>query len=415
MGFESLDITEIEGADVLYHEEGILAESQKNASSLFGSRQTLYSTEGATLCIRGMLAMVRYFAKEQNRNPVIFAGRNAHKSFLTGCALLDLDPIWIEDESDALLTSSVTAKGLSDFISKQKTPPTAVYLTSPDYLGNIIDVAGIAKVCHQHGALLLVDNAHGSYLHFLPDACHPLDLGADLVCDSAHKTLPVLTGGAYLHISKNAPDLLDLYAASSMTVFSSTSPSYLILESLDLCNKYLSEGYSQKLFEFSAKVVDLKKELKRLGYQLTGNEPLKITFLTKFYGYTGFKFSKILKDYGLFVEFSDPDHVVLMISPEQGDGLLSKLSEIFSKIPAKTPILSFPPKIPRSAKETTPREALLSPFETVRVSESAGRILAQPGVLCPPAIPIALCGEKITDQHVKAFQYYGIDKISVKK
>lgn len=83
-----------------------------------------------------------------------------------------------------------------------KRKPAAVYITSPDYLGNLADIGGMSDVCRKYGVLLIVDNAHGAYLHFLPKPEHPLDLGAEMCCDSAHKTLPVLTGGAYLHISQ---------------------------------------------------------------------------------------------------------------------------------------------------------------------------------------------------------------------
>ncbi len=415
LGLEQLDITEIDGADLLYHENGIIKMSQENASELFGSEKTLYSTQGATLCIQAMLSTILFYAKEQRKKPIIFASRNAHKSFITACAHLDIDPIWIEEESSCLLSSSLTAETLSKFMDTSEESPVAVYLTSPDYLGNIIDVKRIAKVCREHDALLMVDNAHGAYLHFLPEPLHPLDLGADIVCDSAHKTLPVLTGGAYLHISKSAPKILKKYANASFSLFASTSPSYLILQSLDLCNAYLDRDYRKKLYEFCGKVVDLKKELKRIGFQVVTNEPIKITILTKSYGYTGTDLSELLQKRGLFVEFCDPDHIVLMLTPEQGDETLLKIIKIFSEIPPKAPILAFPPAIPFSNKRTTPREAMLSPFETLDVEESVGRVLSQPGVTCPPAIPIVICGEEITKEHLDVLQYYGIKQVNVIK
>lgn len=414
LGIEQADITEIDGADVLYHENGILRRSQDNASSLFGSAKTLYSTEGATLCIRAMLALVKFYARENGTEPLIFAGRNAHKAFITGCALLDLDPVWIQTESSSLLSCNVTADDLEAFFKVQSQSPTAVYLTSPDYLGNIVDIKSIAAVCHKYGALLLVDNAHGAYLHFLPDPAHPLDLGADLVCDSAHKTLPVLTGGAYLHISKKAPKTLKNYAQTSMALFSSTSPSYLILQSLDLCNAYLSQNYTKKLYECAALIHDLKKKLKQIGFQVIGNEPLKITVMTKPYGYLGTELAEILKKDHIFVEFSDPDFVVLMLTPEQ-NSMHQRITDAFLKIEPKDPILIFPPRIPKGEKLHSLGTSMFSPNETVPIAKSIGKILAQPGVTCPPAIPIAVCGEKITDEHIKAFQYYGIQEISVLK
>lgn len=415
LGIEASDITEIDGADVLYHEEGILLESQQNATALFGSAKSLYSTEGATLCIRAMLAMVKYYGKEIGKAPLVLASRNAHKSFLTSCALLDLDPIWVQSESASLLSCSVTPESLETYFENQTEKPLAVYLTSPDYLGNMMDIKQIAKVCHNNGALLLVDNAHGAYLHFLPDAAHPLDLGADLVCDSAHKTLPVLTGGSYLHVSKFAPKMLCDYAGIALSLFSSTSPSYLILQSLDLCNAYLDQGYQKKLYEAAAEIHELKKKMRRHGYQTVGSEPLKVTVLTKPYGYAGTDFAEILKTKNIYVEFSDPDFIVLMLTPEQDQLTLDEIFKVFSEIPQKDPILSFPPKIPAVEKCISPKEAIFSACETLSVDTCKNRILAQPGVTCPPAIPIAVCGERLTQDHINAFGYYGIKKVSVTK
>ena len=168
MGFEAHDITEIDGMDILYHENGILAESQNNATKLFGSQKTLYSTEGATLAIRAML----FLAKTHIQDRPILAARNAHKSFLTGCALLDINPLWIQGEESSLLSCKVDASLLQFYFENCAVKPGAVYVTSPDYLGNVMDIQALAKVCHDHDALLLVDNAHGAYLRFLPDSPH---------------------------------------------------------------------------------------------------------------------------------------------------------------------------------------------------------------------------------------------------
>jgi arginine/lysine/ornithine decarboxylase len=129
--------------------------------------------------------------------------------------------------------------------------------------------------------LLLIDNAHGAYLEFLQNSMHPIKLGADICCDSAHKTLPVLTGGAYLHTK-----VFSDKAKSALALFGSTSPSYLILQSLDAANKYISDGYKEKLTDFVKTVDTLKETLVENGYVLCGNEPLKITIKAKEYGYS---------------------------------------------------------------------------------------------------------------------------------
>ena len=250
-GCEQYDITEINGADVLYMSEGIIKESEDNAASLFCTAKTFYSTEGSSHAIRAMLGAVATLKK--GKRPLVLASRNVHKAFIYACAVLDIDVEWIYPRdfthlcSCEILTADVE-KALTD--CKQK--PDAIYITSPDYLGNIADIATIGNVCDAHNILLLVDNAHGAYLHFLPDVYstekgHPIQLGAHICCDSAHKTLPVLTGGAYLHFSAKCPAEYIDAAQKMLRVFATTSPSYLVLQSLDWCNGYLADDYRENL------------------------------------------------------------------------------------------------------------------------------------------------------------------------
>ncbi|MDE7454652.1 MAG: PLP-dependent transferase, partial [Clostridia bacterium] len=245
LGTEQYDITEIVGADSLYQASGIIAESERNASELFGSYKTLYSAEGSSLCIRSMLYLIANYAQNNGSKPLIVATRNAHKVFALTTALLNINVAWIssENESDTLCSAKITPQGLDSALSTLQTPPTAVYVTSPDYLGNMLDIAGLAKVAHKHHCLLVVDNAHGAYLKFVDGMRHPMDCGADMCCDSAHKTLPALTGAAYLHIGKSAPAFFAENARDAMGMFGSTSPSYLILQSLDKLNGLLFDGY----------------------------------------------------------------------------------------------------------------------------------------------------------------------------
>ena len=154
------------------------------------------------------------------------------------------------------------------------------------------DIKSLADICKKYNIPLLVDNAHGSYLKFCEEDMHPISLGADMCCDSAHKTLPVLTGGGYLHISHNAPQIFCEQAKNALALFGSTSPSYLILQSLDKANAYIADGYGDKLNKFIKEVNNLKETS---PIRAVGNEPLKITFAPKEYGYTGEEFAKELE------------------------------------------------------------------------------------------------------------------------
>lgn len=416
MGMEAADITEISGADVLYHPEGIIRQSEENAASLFGTQRTVYSTEGSSLPIRAMLYLAAMYAARKGERCVIAAGRNAHKVFITAAALLDLDVKWIcPEEKYALLTCKITAARLKRFLEECDHTPTAVYITSPDYLGNITDIAAIADICHRAGILLLVDNAHGAYLNFLPVNRHPMTLGADMCCDSAHKTLPVLTGGAYLHISKNAPAEFAEEADSAMAVFASTSPSYLIMQSLDLANKYLSDSFHEKLANAVKLWQTVKAALVRHGYQLTGDEPLKLTLLPKEYGYSGIEVSDYLESRNIYCEFADPDHLVMMISPEFQNSAAERILRTLCSLPRKEPIHTKPPILSLTRQAMTAHRAMMLASEEISVKESIGRIMASPTVSCPPAIPIVSCGEIIDAQAAEAMHYYGIQTIRVLK
>ena len=176
LGFEHLDITELDGADSLYCAGGIIAESEKNAGSIFGAN-TFYSTEGSSQCIRAMLYLAKLYAAENGLPPKIAAGRNAHQVFITASALLGLDVAWIYSDC-SYLSCPIQPKNLDAFL--EENPVAAVYVTSPDYLGNTLDIAALAEVAHRHHCLLLVDNAHGAYLKVLEPSRHPMDLGADI-------------------------------------------------------------------------------------------------------------------------------------------------------------------------------------------------------------------------------------------
>lgn len=412
LGMEPLDITEISGADSLYEAGGIIARSEENASRLFGCR-TFYSTEGSSQCIRAMLYLALIHAKGQGRRPRIAAGRNAHKTFLTAAALLDLDVQWLcPRENPNYLSCDLTAAELEEYLTAQK--PSAVYLTSPDYLGNIADIPSLSAVCRRHGVLLLVDSAHGAYLKFLPESMHPMDLGADLCCTSAHKTLPVLTGGAYLHLSDRMDAAVGALAKNALMLFGSTSPSYLILQSLDAVNSYL-ESLPQTLSAFLRQVDGLKERLLAHGYVLYGREPLKLTIKTKPFGYTGDQLAQLLREKGMEPEFSDRDHLVLMLTPELGGEALEQLGHTLCTIPPLEPIREAAPAYFPARKLRSIREAMLSPAEELPIEQCSGRILAVPTVGCPPAVPILVCGEQIDPQALECLRYYGIESCCVVK
>ncbi len=411
---EEYDITEIDGADSLFNATGVIFESEKLASEIFGAH-TLYSTEGSSLSIRAMLYLAALHAKESGKRPLILAGRNAHKSFISAAALIDFDVEWIYPEKDAsYLSAKIDTEWLKARFASKNAAPTALYITSPDYLGNVEDIRSLAEICHENGALLLVDNAHGAYLKFLNPSRHPIDLGADISCDSAHKTLHALTGSAYLHLSRHLPEYFFQRAKRAMSLFATTSPSYLILASLDKLNERL-EGYEASLSEFLPKLSALRARLSALGFEFLGNEPLKLCFAAKKYGYFGFELARALIEKNIYPEFYDSDFLVLMLTPDNSVRALEYLFSVLSRIERKPEISENAPKFFSPVCKISPREAVFSPFEMLEAKDTVGKILAHPGVSCPPAVPILVPGEVIDKNALSVFEYYGIEKLPVVK
>lgn len=407
LGCEPWDITEIHGADALYEAEGILAESEQNAAALFGSQRTCYSTEGSSQCIRAML----YLAVAASGSHTVVAARNVHRAFVSAAALLDLEIRWLwPEESRSLCGCPISPAQLEETLHSLPEPPAAVYLTSPDYLGGMAEIPALAQVCHQHGTLLLVDNAHGAYLRFLQPSLHPLDLGADLCCDSAHKTLPVLTGGAYLHLSPTAPAQLAPLAKSALGLFGSTSPSYLTLASLDLCNRYLAEGYPQRLAKAVERLAELRERLTAAGWRVEPSDPLRVTVAAP-RGVTGQELAGQLRRQGAECEYADRDFLVLMATPENTPEELAQAAAALGQCPGE----ANPPQLPlaRGERACSIRQAAFAPRETVDAAHSLGRVCGLPTVGCPPAIPIAVSGERITPEALALFAYYGIEQVEV--
>ncbi len=404
LGIEKFDITEIKGADELYSPEGIILESEKNASALFSTSKTVYSAGGSSQSINAML----FLAKAKSQSNTVLAGRNAHKAFLYASAKLDCNIEWLYPKDNSNLYScKITKDELKTKLCEMSEKPFAVYITSPDYLGGISDIKALSEVCREYDIPLLVDNAHGAYLAFCQKSLHPIHLGADLCCDSAHKTLPVLTGGGYLHIAKDDRYGFSQRAILAMEIFGSTSPSYLILQSLDLCNKYINESIRDEIEICSQKINKIRSVMPIADLS---QEPLKITADLR---------QVVNKDifsvHGIEPEYFDGDFIVFMLTPQNPDEDFEKLKKAFSEIRVEDAPIKKDLPIPQPTRKMSTRQAIFSGSETINIDNALNRICAAPTVSCPPAIPIAVSGEVITENHIKLFKRYNINRISVVK
>lgn len=431
LGCEGRDITEIKGADELYEAEGIIAESEASAAALFGSARTFYGTEGSSQCIRAMVFLALQAAPPCEGKPVLLAARNAHKALIYTAALLDIEVCWLwpeESAPDSLCSCPVSAPALQAALARlaeEGKRPFGVYLTSPDYLGGMQDVAALSEVCHRQGLPLLVDNAHGAYLHFLPGGSrHPIALGADACCDSGHKTLPVLTGGAYLHIGRGLLAPSEEAVQGAMCLFGSTSPSYLILQSLDLCNRALSEDYPARLAGCVQRLETLRRSIAGLACGLVwpSAEPLKLVLDASALGLTGKALAEGLRAGKVECEYADDRAVVLMFTPdnpprddERVYAALKAAVQDGAGCAGQTaaPAACLAQLAAQAVQRCSIRQAMFGAQERIPARQALGRVCALPTVGCPPAIPIAVSGEELGEAALALFARYGVQEVAV--
>ena len=411
--WEKYDLTEISGAPSLFEGDALTVQSERNLSAIFDTGASFYSCEGSSLCVRAML----YLAKisSQDKGNYIFATRNAHRSLVSASALIGFDIKWLYEGKSSYLSAKITPEYLEKVLDGASEKPFCVYVTSPDYLGATLDIKALSEVCERHSTLLAVDNAHGAYLNFLPESAHPIALGAHICCDSAHKTLPCLTGGAYLHISKKAPKELCEGARDALALFASTSPSFLILASLDALNKYLNDEYRARLSDFIARLDALKARLIGYGYEVIDSEPLKLVIRATSYGYTGRELASLIEGKGALLEMSESEFAIMMLTPENTQSDLDMLDKILKSIPKRAkitlPVLDFSlPEVKMS-----PREAVMSQKITVDTDNAIGRVCARICAFCPPAISVVCAGEVISESVAKILKHHGIEKIDIVK
>lgn len=330
------DITEITGADNLYAPMDIIKESEDNASAIFGAK-TFYSTEGSSLAIKSMLylALKHYELNEgpvkEIEKPYIITIGMCHKALFHAVELLNLRIKRVASYKD---DPETMYKELNLFISEERNKPIGVYVTYPDYFGDFIDLRALKGLLTLENIPLLVDGAHCAYYKFLNREkygrfLHPIDCFADVVCSSAHKTLPCLTGSSYLHISESFKDVLML-VKHAMDLFGSSSPSYLIMASLDAFNA-VANDFEKDLNVFCNKVYELKRDLINKGFNVKKTDPLRIVVL-KDEKYTGNDFAKALRAKECEPECFDKEYVIMMLSPYNKDEDLVKIKDAFASL-----------------------------------------------------------------------------------
>lgn len=413
----AVDITEIAGFDNLHHPEGILRASMNRAARLYGSDRTYYLVNGSTC---GILSAICACVKPGG---TLLMARNSHKSAYHAVFLNNLDPVYVYPEiwEEYRLQGGVDAEQIRRIL-REETGIRAIFLTSPTYEGIVSDVAAIASLAHKKGIPLIVDEAHGAHLVFggeeFPRSA--LDCGADLVVQSLHKTLPSLTQTAVLHLKSSliSPEQVERY----LSLFQSSSPSYVLLASMDCCIEFMEREGRDRMKELGERLRrwEAAAEFGRLSLLpsascppgAVGRDPSKLVISTLKAGISGVDLARRLREqYHLEPEMACEGHVLLLASlldTEEGlnrlafalseiDGVLQD-KEILNKAAFENKVL---PRLDRMIRCMSIFEAGHAACRMADLEEAAGCVCGGFLTVYPPGVPAAVPGELITKELVK--------------
>ena len=408
-----MDFTELPPVGDLYADTGAVAVAETLFAEAAGARDALFFSCGSTQGIYTMLSAA------VGMGGTLILDRGCHKSVYHGMALLDIAPVYLHpDILDCGLSEPVSPKLLEQALQAHP-EAKAVLVTSPSYYGILTDLAPLAEVCHSHGTYLLVDQAHGAHFPFvgIPSAAQA---GADLCVVSAHKTLPALGSSSLLYVGNQAPwEKFRLKELSA--IFSTTSPSWPILASIDRAREQLerSDGYLKTAEQVRLLRERINEETAFLA--LTDSpalalDPCRLAVDTGSAGLSGFEADRLLRARNIYLEMADDRYLVAIFTcNDQRDDyvrFLSALKDLPVGAPCSMPNQALPVPIIRQSL----REALFGPVEQLALLAAAGRTAAQVVAPYPPGIPVLAPGEEITEKHIAYLQKksYNIEeKISV--
>lgn len=434
-----IDITEIEGFDDLHHATGVLKKAQIKAADVYGAQETLFLINGSTV---GMLSAI---LGNTNKGDKVLVARNCHKSVYHAIFMNELEPVYLyPDFNEEIQLNTECFVSAVKAALKEHSDIRAVIIVSPTYDGVISDVEAIAAAVHDKGIPLIVDEAHGAHFGFhpyFPDNANKK--GADIVIHSLHKTLPALTQTAVMHI--NGEIVNRRKVKKYLDMLQSSSPSYVLMASIDACIDLLSERKDEIFTPYTQRLERLRKNLcglKRLSLIETEHyDKSKIAISVISTDITSQElYKRLLKDYHLQMEMVAGTYVLAMTSvgdTEEGyKRLFDALSEIDKEIVNRMGESQTAKKIkekqewagsrlPRTSKIYSSavmsrmiEEAMVSASKGTKVKilpweKSVGHISAEYAYLYPPGSPLLVPGEKITREVVKTLKRYDELKFSI--
>ena len=409
-----LDATEIPGLDNLHHPSGILKEAMELAAKAFGSHKTFFLVNGSTCGIHAMISAVL--------KPVetLLIGRDCHRSAIGGMMLSGVRPVYIKP---GFIKEYGFTAGYSPWdIEKQliENPDIkAVFITRPNYYGVCSDISAIAEITHRLGRILMVDEAHGAHLKFnerLPVCA--MDAGADICVQSAHKTLPAFTQSAYLHVKGEQVDIERL--ETSLDILQTTSPSYILMASLDIAREIMENEGSQRIDELLENIEWFEGNLKRTTEFIMVRKNMieedldhtRIVINTRYAGLTGFETERLLRsDFGVQVEMSDPSNVVLISAISDTRADFERLLAAFKGISSEKRDKCEEPgmdlyDMPLPEVVVKPGDILSLKTSWVSIENSIGKICLDTITPYPPGIPVVCPGERMTGEIAKAVKAF---------
>ncbi|TCP52659.1 arginine/lysine/ornithine decarboxylase [Tumebacillus sp. BK434] len=390
-----LDLTEIPGLDDLHAPEGAIRDAQRLAAEAFGAEETFFLINGSTA---GNLAMVMTVCQPGD---IILVPRNLHKSVIHGLVLAQARPVFYQPEvvAEFGIAGRVPAAEIARAV-RENPQAKAVLITSPTYHGIASDLALIAGIVHEAGMLLLVDEAHGAHFAFheqLPPTA--MASGADMAVQSTHKLLGALTQASMLHVQGPRVDRVRL--RKRLQLVQSTSPSYLLMASLDAARYQMETEGQARLEKALRAAADGRQQLLELpGLQvLPADDLLKWTIRVTGLGITGTDAYRILhEEHKMMLELSDPYNVLAVLSYADGERQVDRLVTALAKLAPSGHQLTVsaytaPPKL----RAVLPlHDAFDLPSVTVPLREAAGKVAAEMVIPYPPGIPLVLPGEEMT-------------------
>jgi arginine decarboxylase len=414
----SLDYTELAPLDDLHHPTGVILEAQQLASDCFGAEDTYFLVNGSTV---GNLAMIMSVCATDE---ILIVQRNVHKSVIHGLMLAGARAVFLPTRLDAD-TGLAVGVNLTDVITAMEDHPTAkgVLLSNPNYYGMGIELSDIAAAVHFRGLPLLVDEAHGAHFGFHPDLPNSaLASGADAVVQSTHKMLTAMTMGAMLHVQGNRMER-DLIR-QRLSMLQSSSPSYPLMASLDLCRRWMFQEGKQSITKALQVVRHFREQVKnklpaaaiieREEHNLVYDflDPFKITLGDRTGTWTGFQLRDQLAAAGCDAEMADAKYVLFQFSLASDESdtehLFSVLSDIFIKLSIeKQDFLKeisnnysrhLFSQISAPVRMGLPRSSDASKVKAIPIEASIGLRSAEMVIPYPPGIPLLYIGERITEQ-----------------